>query len=47
MALPVIRGEAGSSHRPGTPDGVTFYVVRRVAPGERERIAPGRERLPG
>ena len=38
----VIRGEAGSSHRPGTPDGVTFYVVRRLAPGERERIAPGR-----
>jgi hypothetical protein len=38
----VIRGEAGSSHRPGTPDGVTFFVTRRLAPGERARIAPGR-----
>ena len=28
-----IRGEAGSSHRPGTPDGVTFMVVRSLAPG--------------
>lgn len=36
----VIRGEPGSSHRPGTPDGVTFLVVRTLAPGERERIAP-------
>jgi anti-sigma factor ChrR (cupin superfamily) len=35
----VIRGEAGSSHRPGTPDGVTFMVVRSLAPGERDRIA--------
>src|ERR1039457_1427019 len=35
----VIRGEAGSSHRPGTPDGVTFMVVRSLAPGERARIA--------
>jgi hypothetical protein len=31
--------EAGSSHRPGTPDGVTFMVVRSLAPGERDRIA--------
>jgi anti-sigma factor ChrR (cupin superfamily) len=38
----IIRGEAGSSHRPSTPDGVTFFVSRRLAPGERERIAPGR-----
>lgn len=38
----VIRGEAGSSHRPGTPDGVTFFVTRRLVPGERDRIAPGR-----
>jgi anti-sigma factor ChrR (cupin superfamily) len=36
----VIRGEAGSSHRPGTPDGVTFMVVRTLAPGERDHIAP-------
>lgn len=35
----VIRGAAGSSHRPGTPDGVTFMVVRSLAPGERARIA--------
>jgi anti-sigma factor ChrR (cupin superfamily) len=35
----VIRGEQGSSHQPGTPDGVTFMVVRSLAPGERERIA--------
>jgi len=35
----VIRGEAGSSHRPRTPDGVTFMVVRSLAPGERDRIA--------
>ena len=35
----VIRGEAGSSHRPGTPDGVAFMVVRSLAPGERDRIA--------
>jgi|GEM_PF-6517336 anti-sigma factor ChrR (cupin superfamily) len=35
----VIRGESGSSHRPGTPDGVTFMVVRSLAPGERSRIA--------
>jgi hypothetical protein len=35
----VIRGKAGSSHRPGTPDGVTFMVVRSLAPGERDRIA--------
>jgi anti-sigma factor ChrR (cupin superfamily) len=38
----VIQGAAGSSHQPGTPDGVTFFVTRRLAPGERERIAPGR-----
>lgn len=36
----VIRGEPGSSHQPGTPDGVTFMVVRTLLPGERERIAP-------
>lgn len=36
----VIRGEAGSSHQPSTPDGVTFLVVRTLAPGERARIAP-------
>jgi anti-sigma factor ChrR (cupin superfamily) len=36
----VIRGEPGSSHQPGTPDGVTFLVARTLAPGERERIAP-------
>ena len=35
----VIRGAAGSSHPPGTPDGVTFMVVRSLAPGERARIA--------
>jgi anti-sigma factor ChrR (cupin superfamily) len=35
----VIGGEPGSSHRPGTPDGVTFLVVRSLAPGERDRIA--------
>jgi hypothetical protein len=35
----IIRGEAGSSHRPGTPDGVTFMVVRTLAEGERARIA--------
>jgi anti-sigma factor ChrR (cupin superfamily) len=34
----VIRGAAGSSHRPGTSDGVTFMVVRSLAPGERARI---------
>ena len=38
----VIRGEPGSSHQPGTPDGVTFFVVRTLAPGERDRIAPNR-----
>jgi anti-sigma factor ChrR (cupin superfamily) len=36
----VIRGDVGSSHQPSTPDGVTFFVVRTLAPGERERIAP-------
>jgi anti-sigma factor ChrR (cupin superfamily) len=36
----VIRGAAGSSHQPGTPDGVTFLVVRSLVPGERVRIAP-------
>jgi anti-sigma factor ChrR (cupin superfamily) len=35
----IIRGEPGSSHRPGTPDGVTFFVVRSLALGERARIA--------
>jgi anti-sigma factor ChrR (cupin superfamily) len=35
----IIRGEAGSSHRPGTPDGVTFMVVRSLAEGEAARIA--------
>jgi anti-sigma factor ChrR (cupin superfamily) len=35
----IIRGEPGSSHRPGTPDGVTFMVVRTLAEGERARIA--------
>src|SRR6201994_4159905 len=35
----IIRGEPGSSHRPGTPDGVTFFVVRSLAAGERARIA--------
>jgi hypothetical protein len=38
----VIRGEPGRSHQPGTPDGVTFMVVRSLAPGER---AHRRERL--
>lgn len=41
----VIRGEAGSSHQPGTPDGVTFYVTRTLLPGERERIAPNYDGL--
>lgn len=36
----VIRGEAGSSHQPSTPDGVTFIVTRTLLPGEREKIAP-------
>ena len=36
----VIHGEPGSSHQPSTPDGVTFLVVRTLAPGERDRIAP-------
>lgn len=36
----VIRGAPGSSHQPGTPDGVTFIVTRTLLPGERERIAP-------
>jgi anti-sigma factor ChrR (cupin superfamily) len=36
----VIRGDAGSSHQPSTPDGVTFLVVRTLAAGERDRIAP-------
>ncbi len=36
----IIRGEAGSSHRPSTPDGVTFMVTRSLVPGERQRIAP-------
>ena len=35
----IIRGEPGSSHRPGTPDGVTFMVVRTLVEGERARIA--------
>jgi anti-sigma factor ChrR (cupin superfamily) len=35
----IIRGAAGSSHRPSTPDGVTFMVVRTLAEGERARIA--------
>jgi anti-sigma factor ChrR (cupin superfamily) len=35
----IIRGEPGSSHRPGTPGGVTFLVVRSLVPGERDRIA--------
>jgi anti-sigma factor ChrR (cupin superfamily) len=42
----VIRGEAGSSHTPSTPDGVTFFVVRRLIDGERERIAPNWTSLP-
>ena len=42
----VIRGAAGSSHTPSTPDGVTFYVTRRLLPGEREKIAPGWTGLP-
>jgi hypothetical protein len=42
----VIRGEPGSSHQPGTPDGVTFMVVRSLAPGERGRIA-GTSRVSG
>lgn len=41
----VIRGEAGSSHKPSTPDGVTFYVTRTLIPGERERIAPNYQPL--
>lgn len=36
----IIRGDAGSSHRPFTPDGVTFIVTRTLVPGERQRIAP-------
>jgi len=40
----VIRGDPGSSHQPGTPDGVTFMVVRSLAPGERQRIAPNGRR---
>jgi anti-sigma factor ChrR (cupin superfamily) len=42
----VIRGAPGSSHQPGTPDGVTFMVVRSLAPGERGRIA-GTSRVSG
>jgi anti-sigma factor ChrR (cupin superfamily) len=42
----VIRGEAGSSHTPSTPDGVTFFAVRRLTEGERERIAPNWTSLP-
>src|SRR6201986_3737445 len=40
----IIRGEPGSSHRPGTPDGVTFFVVRSLAAGDPPRTAgpPGR-----
>ena len=38
----VIRGDAGSSHHPGTVEGVTFIVTRSLVPGERERIAPDR-----
>jgi anti-sigma factor ChrR (cupin superfamily) len=37
----LIQAEAGSSHTPSTPDGVTFLVVRSLAPGDRERIAGG------
>ena len=40
----VIRGDPGSSHQPSTPDGVTFIVVRSLAPGERQRIAPHGQR---
>jgi hypothetical protein len=29
-----------AAHQPSTPDGVTFFVVRTLAPGERARIAP-------
>ncbi|EXJ92017.1 hypothetical protein A1O3_00567 [Capronia epimyces CBS 606.96] len=36
----IIRGDPGSSHRPSTPDGVTFLVTRSLIPGERQRIAP-------
>jgi anti-sigma factor ChrR (cupin superfamily) len=40
----VIRGDASSSHRPSTPDGVTFLAVRTLAPGERDLIAPNWQR---
>jgi anti-sigma factor ChrR (cupin superfamily) len=42
----IIRGEAGSSHTPSTPDGVTFFAVRRLIPGEREQLAPHWTSLP-
>ena len=35
----IIRAAAGSSHRRGTPDGVTFMVVRTLADGEQAQIA--------
>ncbi len=45
-AASIIRGAPGSSHTPSTPDGVTFYVIRRLVPGERDRIAPNWPGLP-
>ena len=35
----VVRGDPGSSHIPGTDKGCTFFVVRSLAPGEKERIS--------
>ncbi|GAC1322643.1 MAG: hypothetical protein NVSMB13_01350 [Mycobacteriales bacterium] len=35
----IIRAEAGSSHQPSTPDGVTFLVVRSLVADEHARIA--------
>lgn len=32
----VVRGDAGSSHVPGTDKGCTFLIVRSLGPGERE-----------
>jgi anti-sigma factor ChrR (cupin superfamily) len=39
-----IRGEPGSSHTPGTPDGVTFFTVRSLTPDESAQRLAARAR---
>jgi anti-sigma factor ChrR (cupin superfamily) len=41
----IIRAEPGSSHSPGTPDGVTFMTVRSLTPDEAAVRLAARARL--